>query len=618
MTNVTVQARRGPSYPNKLFSLGEHYVPNSIRDMYPYCAYYGERNSLVSPVINKLADYSITPFIYKSDDDEDKKRAKNLYEQKWRMRQVVVEFGKHFYTFGSGFAPVLYCLRRYLQCRKCDRRYQVRSLRYRFHLARLEFEAECPQCRWRGPFRVRDVYPRRDEFIRPMVLDTRDIHPRHNKATRRTIYLYNIPSDLRRQIAAGDPYVMDDIPWVFVQCVQQNRKLELDPSVFYHALNPGLSVAREGLGTPLMLPVFPELYYRSTLQRGQEAISLQHIVPLVILFPQQSGADIPAATHNLADWRKEIEKQFKIWQRDPNYVPVIPQPIGVESVFGDARALLLGPDLEANKADVVNGMGFPIDVLTGGMTWSGGSVSMRMIEQTLISHRANIDAFLDFAGDRAWSYLDMKPVPTRMQAFRMADDIQRMQLLMTARQLGDITRERIIEEFGEDPTTEQRRRMNEVETDGAYQRAQQKEMAIAAGEASVIQARYQMRAQSAAQQEQVEQANRETTLRLPDPQALVTLLADMIMASEGEEQAYALEQLGFMPTLRSLVYAELQGRLSQGEEQQPDVLSGSLDPEEQETGGGTDMYAAEPAEADFDMGIDDAMPDQLPPRRGGF
>ena len=63
---------------------------------------------------------------------------------------------------------------------------------------------------------------------------------------------------------------------------------------FFHMRRPTLATQDRGWGTPLLLPVLKDTFYLQIMKKAQEAILLEHIVPLRVLFPQAgSGSSDP-------------------------------------------------------------------------------------------------------------------------------------------------------------------------------------------------------------------------------------------------------------------------------------------------------------------------------------
>ena len=394
-----LQPGRGPNYPHKIFSLSEHYMPKSMSSLFDLCSYFFTTSSLVHPTVFKMSEYPITKFIYEGGKREDQERMRTLIEKQWTGRRHLIETGLYYHCFGNCITLVVYVCKRYLRCPRCNQRYQVTRLPFRW--INWEPDAECPSptCGYHGAMKFVKIEPRHQAYVRPLILDPRHINIRYNPVTGRRVYIYRIPAKLRMDILRGDPYVLEDTPDVFIEAVKKGKMVELDNRCLHHFIRPGLSSSNDGFGMPLITPVMQDLYYQKTLRRAQEAIALAHIVPLMIIFPQASAAVNPARQHNMGDMVKKIESQLARGRRDPNYIPIMPTPIGIEHVGGDARALLITPELEQVSSQIINGMLAPQELVKGGLTWSGSSISLRIVENHFLNYRNDIEAFLEFATD---------------------------------------------------------------------------------------------------------------------------------------------------------------------------------------------------------------------------
>ena len=77
------------------------------------------------------------------------------------------------------------------------------------------------------------------------------------------------------------------------------------------------------------VPVIKIAYYLQVLRKGQEAIALDHVVPLRILFPQSNADTSPYVSVDLSTWRKKVEYEIRMWRQDPNRVSIMPVPVGI-------------------------------------------------------------------------------------------------------------------------------------------------------------------------------------------------------------------------------------------------------------------------------------------------
>lgn len=633
---------RRPSYPNKIFSLADYSLPKSINELFDLCAYFFTTSSLVHPVIHKMAEYPITRFTYAAaqGDEQAQARTKRLVERQWRGRNHLIEVGINYLCFGNAIALVPYNCIRYLKCPRCRTSYQVSRLPFRWVDYRAHAQCPNPTCKYNGVFNSFRSYPRHERFVQPVLLDPRFIDIRYNPITGAKKYLYRVPPDLRRRIRQGDPYILETISPVVIEAVRKGMRINLDENCLFHFMRPGLSACNGGWGMPAIAPAMKDLYYLNTLKRAQEAISLQHIVPLLILFPKADAAgDDPIAIHNAGDLIKRIEKAFAQWRKDPNTVPIMPTPIGVEHIGGDARALLITPEVESSNHTIINAMLAPRELVEGGLSWSGSSISLRILENHFLNYRNDVEMYLDFALDRVRYYLNWPYVGVGLEDFRMADDIQKVQLEYAALQEGHLSRSRFLEDLGIDPKRDSTQRMRDLGSDRPYRQAEALVRANAEGAAQVIMARYQSRANQAHADEEQQAEERamgaEAGLPLTDPEGLVDLIATMMLKVPEPDQAYAITMLEQMPSLGEAVKQRLSAMLGNPEAQAAEAQDQeglSMEPgaegppEETEVLPGTDVpmgAGAAPMNGHGGGGggggapVSPPLPTQRPPRRAG-
>ena len=332
----------------------------------------------------------------------------------------------------------------------------------------------------------------------------------------------------------------------------------MDEQCLFHFMRPGLSSRHGGLGMPSVAPVMKDLYYLNTLRRAQEAISLQHIVPLLVLFPQSGahGGDMLSVA-NMGNVVQRIEQQFAKWRKDPNHVPIMPYPLGVEHIGGNARALMITPEMESVNHTIINGMLAPRELVEGGLSWSGSSISLRILENHFTNYRNDIEMYLDFALERVQDYLDWPSVQATLEPFRMADDVQKLHLKYQALASGHLSRTDFLGDLGVDPKSDHRQRMEDLVTERHYRQAEALMQSNAEGAAGVVQARYQARQTQALTHEQKKMMEgamvEESGLALDSPEVLIDLIANMMLQSNEQAQAYAISMLTQMPTLAQAV-----------------------------------------------------------------
>ena len=112
-----------------------------------------------------------------------------------------------------------------------------------------------------------------------------------------------------------------------------------------------------------------DIFYLTTLKRGNEAIAKEHIIPKKAIFPSHNGGAIdPYSQMNLAKWKTEINDQVVKWRRDPNHIGVFPIPMGYQELGGNAKALLITQETRFLEENIINSVGLPVEFIKGGTT----------------------------------------------------------------------------------------------------------------------------------------------------------------------------------------------------------------------------------------------------------
>lgn len=257
------------------------------------------------------------------------------------------------------------------------------------------------------------------------------------------------------------------------------------------------------------IPIGEEPYTRSGFFRGDYVLlpirKIQKIdLPEVIGFQMavdQSFCVAGIATHNstadLSIWRTRIEREIEKWKLDQNYIPILPLPIGNETIGGEGKALMLHQEMRAWSEQIVAGMHVPIEFVFGGLQYSGSNVSMRMLENQFLGYRTEqLIMCRDFILARVARYMGWSAPNVSFRRFRMADDLQRIALAFQLNQAQKVSDTTLLDEMDYDIVHEEEHKEHELAKQLENQRRSQIAAASLQGDMSIIQARYQNQAMS--------------------------------------------------------------------------------------------------------------------------
>lgn len=484
-------------YPSPFFDIGHTYLPTSIKQMFRWCRYYFLTNPLINAVTYKMAEYPITDIIFEEEDTELRDHWDEISKNQLKLRTVEIEAGLDYFCYGTAFVSIYYPFEKYLICPQCKHEAKAKDKRTEFKFRNLKYFLSCPKCEAIVEAKVKDVNVKNYRGIRVIRWNPEYVTAEHNDVTGETAYFFDIPMATRNDVIMGKRHVIESIPDVFIESLRTNKSLRMTSDNMFVLKRPTIAQKDMGWGMPLILPVLKDTFYLQILRKGQEAIAQQHIVPLRVLFPQAGGADAsPYSTTDLGNWRKRIENELQKQRVDPNYIPILPLPVGQETIGGEGKALMLHQEMRAWSEQIVAGMHVPIEFVFGGLQYSGSNVSMRMLENQFLGYRTNLLILVrDFILGKIADYMGWNRPKIHFKRFKMADDLQRLQLVFQLNQAQKVSDTTLLDEFDLDVAQEELYKAAEMGKQMENQRKQMMASAQLQGETLLVQTRFQILAQ---------------------------------------------------------------------------------------------------------------------------
>jgi hypothetical protein len=532
-------------YPSPFFDVSQQYIPPTVKELFKWVYFYATNNSFLGPALGKIARYPVTDLILEDVNEELVTFWKTLLNNTMQIKAFNMEANLDLVTYGNGFVTISYPFSRFLECQACKNRVPWKAAKKK--IDNLVFKLQCPKCGSNDKAKVIDVPFKSVENIRLIRINPEFIDIKYNESSGKHTYLYAIPDKLRRMIMAGDPDILEDTPMIYIDAIKQRRKIRLSQQNLFHLKTPTLAGKDMGWGMPRIAVALKDLYYFYTLRRGQEAIINEHIVPFDIIFPEANGKFDPYVHSNLSNWRKEMENQFAARRKDPNYKAIIPFPIGHERIGGDGKSMMLTPELDFLSKTIIGACGIPQEFVYGGtMNWTASSVSLRTLENDFLHHRTQLLQMNIWLIERLRLYLGVPATKTiRFSDFKMADDIQKLQLMVGMADNNKMSYDEIYLEMGRDPKVVRRKLEEQADFQAKLEEIAMLRQAEAQAKAQALQQRYA--ANSAAEAAnpgtndgQVAETGPGAT---PEQQKTIAVMARKLMGKPPKEVAAALDRL---------------------------------------------------------------------------
>lgn len=486
----------GIRYPSPFFDIAQQFLPENVHQLHVWCRYYFLTNPIINVACAKMAEYPVTDLVYDSEDEKIQGLYKSL-EQQLNLRQFQVEVGLDYFVYGNAFVSIWYPLVKFLVCRKCENRFRASKNRSQWKWKNQKFFLKCPRCKTHDYAKERDVYIRSIRDVRLLRWNPENIEISHNEVNGKTKYYYKLPRSVVNDIKIGDRDTVENMPLEFLEAARKSRSLLFSPANMYHLKRPTIAQKDQGWGTPLIFPLLKDAFYLQVMKKSQEALLMEHVVPLRVVVPGQSsgGNDAPYGAYNLSNWKQKIDTELNLWKRDHNYIPILPVNVGFQQWGGSAKALILHQEFRIHAEHMLAGAGIPVEFVFGGLQWSGTNTSLRALENMFTGYNRQRHALIaDFILGGIADFMQWPKVGARFDRFKMADDLQRSMFYMQLNQAQKISDRRLMEEIGENFDIENKRMEDELKTQLSTQRKMQVASADIQGEVMLHTSRYQAKA----------------------------------------------------------------------------------------------------------------------------
>lgn len=447
---------------NPWFLVGNQFLPRNFLDTIRWSKYIILQSPVVAETLRKYATYPITDFIFDTKSEEVKAKYKGLMKS-FKMKEALMNIGFEYFTIGNSFISIYTPIHRSLICPSpsCGTAFSAKKATF-LSFKQYEFTGTCPVCGTSGKFRRIDSKSKSIEDMNVIRWDPLSIIVSNNPITGEKEYYYKIPQSLKHRIAKGDRLLVDSIPWGFVDAARNNQDFKFDKDSLYHLMNVTTGASVEGTAVPPMLSLYSLVFYQATLRKANEAISLEYLNPLRVVFPQaQTANSDPMIAMSIRNFVGNMQDAFARHKQDPNHIVFAPSPVGYQTLGGEGKNLLVSQEIQQAEASILLALGVSQELLSGTTNWNSTSIGLRMMDALLTNYTSRLSEFLEWAMTKASSYLEIENIKVDLIPFKLTDDDNLKALLGGLAQAGKSSFTTLFEEYGMDFAKEQEKVMEE-------------------------------------------------------------------------------------------------------------------------------------------------------------
>lgn len=464
VSDIETLFRHNTAHPNPMFDFLTGFVPRRLRDLFIWMEYLYYNSAQVFAALKKFSEYPITDISYSTTNKNLEERIEHLLEKTLRVKDILILAGRDRWIYGNAFISLYQPFARFLKCPNCSKMVNIAHVNYRFRYRQLSFEYTCRKCKRtvKGkPIDRKLTDPNRIHVIR---WDPKQMDIDHNQITGETDYYYSIPPDIKDRIRKGNKLLLNTMPLEFLRAARDNKMFKFKRGHVYHMKVAPPAGINQQWGFPPLTSAMKLFFYAAVLRKANEAIALDHLVPFRIISPKQNSANAdPIQTISLATMFENIKGGLRRWRRDPLTIMHSPVPVELSQIGGDGRALLTLGEVKEAEDNIIAAMGIPREFIYGGLSFTGSAITLRMLENQLLTYTSELNELLQWISDRSCKILGWGTSEVELTEFKLIDDVQQKQLMMQLNQNSQLISNTTIAELNDfDLKKERERREQEA------------------------------------------------------------------------------------------------------------------------------------------------------------
>lgn len=452
-------------------------IPGNRKILYEWLKTVAILDPTIYPILIIMAEYPITDIVIDNKPnariakEAQKEMIEDTYEKLFVEQNVVghlMDIGLDVGIYGNAFVSPSVNISRIGKCPQCGKTHVMSeflhlkldidkklSLAERDKQKKVIFKGECPDCKYKGVLSFKD----KESADKCMVKwDVSNIDIDYTEYDDYSSYYYKPSNNLKNLLVRGNAHILDTADESLLYSILAKKSLEL--KTVFHFRSKGKSMIWPGWALSPVLSAITSVWYINLLTRAQEAVALDFLVPLRVLYYQNADALDGKIKTSSRNFKRMLNREIKAWREDPNRILTLPFPVQQLDLLYGGRNLLLAPEIDAASSRVAMSLGFPPSILSGDMNYSGGSITLRMLANRFSTQTSLYRRYLN---EFYKKYMFPKTVQENlnfgMTNFQIADDVAKMQMIVNNDLL---SRQSMYEMLGVDADKEYKRRLDDM------------------------------------------------------------------------------------------------------------------------------------------------------------
>lgn len=432
-------------YPSPYFDPICMQIISDPKILIRWSRFFYEWHPIVHAAVNKMAAYPITDFVFDTADSSVRKNYEAAFDT-LNVRSILIKAGIDYYVNGNSLISTLMPFKRFIKCNKCNNSVSIDNAELK--TTSKGFQYTCGHCNAKSEPQFEDMPTHDIRNMRVIHWNPLSMTIEHDPVMSTSVYEYSIPSEVKEGILKGDKQYLSSYPKYMMDAARHDKMLKIYSDKIVHIKRETHSAGYyPGWGQPLITPVMKYLFHQLVLLKAQDALAIDQILPWTIMSPAPNSGTDPATDMDMSGWAEHVKNEYEAYKMDPTRKSIMPVPMNAQIIGAHGKGLMVLPEISELNNQILAGMCVPSEFVFGGLTWSGASVSLRMLENQFIGHRLLMQRVIDDIVDNIHNYFGYPRIHVKMQNFKMADDVAQKEIIMQLKNMNLISARTLLAEL---------------------------------------------------------------------------------------------------------------------------------------------------------------------------
>lgn len=456
---------KGERFANPFYGVAHKYLPyTNIDHMLWWANHFILRFGFYRAALFRISNYFITSLKVECDDSSAKEKYEKAFEE-MQWKQCLSMSGLNLLAYGNLFVSANQGFNRFLVCPKCGKVTNIdKASGYKFS-EKADYSYTCPGCKYDKVHQVLDKPSKDLDKIAITFWNPREVITRYEDTTGEAEYYWRIPEDYKKKVLRKDNrFFSKKTPKVVYDSILQDRLLAFNPKNFVHVRMPTpVGIKTDGKAIPPCIFLFDEFFMLKVLQRFNEAICFEDIVPFrVISMGQENNSQANPILHQSSPlWRGAVERMIEEHRRDPGAYHTFPFPIDYKQLGGEGKQLAPIEMMNAAIANILNAFNIPQELYTMTLQVQALGPALRLFENSWSVLVDTYNHILDHWGDVIGKIRGLPKAKIGLTPVTISDDIERKSIIGQLVSANAIARSELLGIYGFDYREQLRKKMDE-------------------------------------------------------------------------------------------------------------------------------------------------------------